>query len=379
MTMPRLHSWLLAGALTAAAAHGVQPTVELVAIPANLPDGATVYVTGNNDQLGNWNPSAVPMEKQADGSWRKSLSYPIGTQLEFKFTLGRWGAEAVNAQGVAPSNYYLNVMTDLRSTYDIAGWKQGPELPAVRITGTLVHYTNMPAAGLAARDVLVWLPPSYASEPERRYPVLYMHDGQQVFDPATSTHGVDWGVDETATRLIAEGKMREIIVVAPYCTSNRFQEYGFTKTGPLYQRYIVAELKPFIDRTYRTLPGREHTAVMGASMGGCVSFLLAWNHPDVFFAAGCLSPAFDPPMLDWVAAYDSAPKGLKIYMDNGGVGLEEELQAGCDGMLKILPGKGFVPGTDLVWFKDPQAEHNEAAWALRVEQPLRMMFGTEAR
>ena len=145
------------------------------------------------------------------------------------------------------------------------------------VTGTVVRYAGMPSTHVAPRNVDVWLPPGYARNPAQRYPVLYMHDGQNLFDPATSYGNVDWAVDEVMTDLIAKGAVREAIVVGIWNTSKRRDEYmpqrpvrgkiKFNVPGAEdldaadivsdhYLEFMVKELKPFIDATYRTLPGR---------------------------------------------------------------------------------------------------------------------------
>ena len=230
--------------------------------------------------------------------------------------------------------------------------------------------------GILSRDVLVWLPKGYEKYPQKKFPVLYMHDGQQLFDPATSTHGVDWQIDETVTKLVKQGKMKEIIVVGINNTNDRGAEYSDTIKGLAYRNFVIKKLKPFIDKTYRTRYGKEHTGIMGSSMGGLVSFLFVWYHPGTFSMAGCLSPAFiEGDILKKVKEYKGPDKKIKIYMDNGGLGLEKKLQPGCDEMLKFLEKQGFINGENLMWFQDKKAEHNEAAWAKRVWQPLLFMYG----
>jgi predicted alpha/beta superfamily hydrolase len=240
----------------------------------------------------------------------------------------------------------------------------------------------MEGEGIKPRDVIVWLPPSYEKHRRKRYPVLYMHDGQNVFDPATSFLGVDWQVDEVADRLIRERKMQEIIIVAIYNTPDRRDDYSDTPKGRAYMRFIVEKLKPFIDQQYRTLPDRKHTAVMGSSMGGLISFLLVWNYPQVFSQAACLSPVFDHRDISvnavpLVETYVGPSKKIRIYMDNGVVGLDEQLQPGCDAMLRALQAHGFKLGRNLEWYRDPDAEHNERAWAKRVWRPLLFMYGVK--
>ena len=140
------------------------------------------------------------------------------------------------------------------------------------------------------RNVIIWLPPGYNKlrNVQKKYPVLYMHDGQNLIDPKTSFAGKDWRVDETAVKLSKAKRMSEIIVVGIYNTSDRLAEYSDSEKGDRYLNFIIDELKPFIDNNYRTIPQREHTAIMGSSMGGLISFIAGWKYYDVFSMAGCM-------------------------------------------------------------------------------------------
>jgi predicted alpha/beta superfamily hydrolase len=249
-----------------------------------------------------------------------------------------------------------------------------------QITGVVNYHRQMQGEGIKPRDVIVWLPPGYNNNADKRYPVLYVHDGQNAFDPATAFLGIDWQIDETADRLIREGKMREVIIVGIYNTPDRHEDYSEGPQGRAYMRFIVETLKPFIDRQYRTLPGREHTAVMGSSMGGLISLLLVWNYPETFSQAACLSPAFVHRGNNAVALVQSNPaagKDLRLYIDNGGVGLDAQFQAGCDAMLAALRAAGFKQGENLEWYLDPAAEHSERAWCRRVWRPLLFIFAVK--
>jgi len=371
-----MRNLLMAGlAALAISARAEKCSVSFLVTAENIPENHAVYITGNHEKLGNWIPGAVALEKNADGQWAVTVTVEPGTMLEYKFTLGSWDTEALTTDGKRPPNSVLRVGGDTTIREAVTRWHESRDPSAPKYTGTVEYHAGMEGEGVLPRDVLVWLPPSYARDAQHRYPVLYMHDGQQVFDPATSTHGVDWGVDETATRLINEGKMREIIVVAATCTSNRGPEYSETEAGAAYCRFVAKKLKPFIDSKYRTLADRDHTAVMGSSMGGRVSFLLAWEYPEVFSMAGCLSPSFEKETLELARNLEGEAPAVRFYMDNGGIGLEERLQTGAAEMLSILQGLGFEQGRDLVWIRDLEAEHNEAAWAKRVWMPLLYFFG----
>jgi predicted alpha/beta superfamily hydrolase len=333
-----------------------------------------VYITGNHQALGDWEPYEVPLYRREGDLWSRTLAFPYGARLEYKFTLGGWISEGLDEEGHPLPNFTVAATRSQSVRHRISRWaSDGP--PAASITGRAEFHRNVAGQGLLPRDVVVWLPPGYADS-EERYPVLYMHDGQNTMDPTTSFLGTDWGVDEAATRLIGEGRMHPVIIVGMYNTPQRMEDYGSGEQGAAYQRFVVDVVKPLIDQTYRTKPGRDDTAVMGSSMGGLVSFLLAWNHAEVFKQAACLSPAFFPESVKLVREAAAAPDGMRVYMDNGTEGLEQKIQAYCDDMLAALPEKGFVQGANFDWFLDQGAEHNEKAWAARLDRPLLFLFGT---
>jgi predicted alpha/beta superfamily hydrolase len=144
--------------------------------------------------------------------------------------------------------------------------------------------------------------------------------------------------------------------------------------------FIVNELKPFIDGNYRTMPAREFTANGGSSMGALISFILIWEYSDVFSQAACLSVPFKISRYDFVTPvenYTGDKKDIRIYIDNGGVDVEDSLQAGIDDMLLALKKKGYTENEDLYWFKDEEAKHSESDWAKRIWRPLIFMFGKE--
>ncbi|MEK7727339.1 MAG: alpha/beta hydrolase-fold protein [candidate division KSB1 bacterium] len=229
------------------------------------------------------------------------------------------------------------------------------------------------------RTVIVWLPPGYEAQAHLRYPVIYMHDGQNLFDPATAFAGVDWRVDETAEDLLRRDLIRPFIVVGMYNTPRREDEYT-PRRGKKYAKFIIKEVKPFIDAHYRTLSGREHTAVMGSSLGGLISFYLAWWHPKVFGMAGCLSASW---MWHQAVVFedimkDGMPKpGVKIYMDHGSEGTEGRYATVFKRMRDTLIKKGFLLRQDLEYFYGIGDGHDEGSWSRRVWRPLVFFFGKD--
>lgn len=340
-----------------------------------IPAGDRVYLVGNDPALGSWNPAAVALEQQPDGTWVRTVPLRKGKRVDFKVTRGSWSTEALDEQKRIQPNRTLRVGDVDEVPIKVTAWRD-QVTPASAVVGELKFHPDIGGPGVPSRMVTVWLPPGYHEDPACRYPVLYMHDGQNCFDPARASFGMEWRMDEEATRLIGEGKIEPVIIAAIDCNgAKRFEEYSDSPEGRAYRDYVIHVVKPLVDRAYRTRPEREHTAVMGSSMGGCVSFLLAWEHPEVFSRAGCLSPAFFKPDFARVRAYRGERKPIRLYLDNGEVGLEKKLQKGIDQMLALLPQKGFQAGRDYQWFLDPGAEHNENAWAARVWRPLEFMFG----
>lgn len=341
--------------------------------------GEQVFLTGSADELGRWNPSAVPLTRTDDNRWEVMLSLRTPDPVEFKVTRGTWETEEVDAHGQLIANRVLTPVDQGRIEIQVPGWKSDRlAKPASRITGDYRFLPKIHSKYLEHdRDVIVWFPPGYEARPTRRYPVLYMHDGRQVFDPATSTWGKDWQVDELAQDMILNGELEPFIVVAVDCTDARRDEYSPAKKGDDYLRFLIEELKPRVDATWRTDPGRA--AIAGSSMGGLISFYAAWKRPDVYFGAACLSPAFveryGHECFRMVEADRDKLPNLKLFLSCGGAaGLEAEL---LDGTLKMadLLRKVKYPETNLVVRIESWAEHNEEAWSRMTPHWLRFLFG----
>lgn len=279
------------------------------------------------------------------------------------------------------------------------------------------------------RTVRIWLPPSYAVSLERRYPVLYLHDGQNVFSSAGPHVAFGWGnweVDLTVERLVTEQRMREIILVGIDNTPRRYQEYrgraatfteeerktasraiepGDNSAFERYTKFLITELKPSIDRRFRTLAGPTHTGALGSSMGGICSLALAWDHPEVFGLAASLSGAFQveqEAFLEQVLKSRAAPlKPVKLYLDSGATSFNggDDGRANTEAVVAELRRIGWRDDKNLRHFVDeppltPEqlaplklaenkfkeaqfSQHNELYWRLRVWRALEFLFPPE--
>jgi len=341
-------------------------------------DSESVFIVGNDSFLGDWNPAAVKLFKINDSTWSKSFRFKRGKNLEYKFTKGSWDKEALDKDGFIPDNYNQTVIRDTIITIEIKKWRnRETQIIHGQITGSVRYHLQFEGDGLKPRDIIVWLPQSYNQDTTKRYPVFYMHDGQNVFDPVTSSFGYDWRADEVADSLIKAGIINEIIIVGIYNSSDRRYEYIHAPLGYAYMDFIANKFKPFIDKEYRTLAGSENTAVGGASSGGLISLMLVWNYPEIFSKVACLSSAFKIQELNYVdtiANYAGKKKEIKLYIDIGGIGLEQELRPGNDDMIAALQNRGYEIGKDLIWYIDENAVHSEIAWAERIWRPLVFFF-----
>jgi predicted alpha/beta superfamily hydrolase len=220
----------------------------------------------------------------------------------------------------------------------------------------------------------VYLPPGYEENTLKRYPVVYMQDGRNLFFPEEAFLGAEWEVDETLDLLDSMSVIDKTIVVGLYAER---RETEYTAPGySLYGRSLVGEVKPFVDSRFRTLPGPAETGVMGASLGGVVSFYLAWEWPEVFGRAACLSSTFGWKD-DLIERVLREPKReIKVYLDSGWPGDNYEVTLS---MSMALVERGYRFGRDFLHFVFPSAPHGEAAWAARLHLPFQLFSGRVAR
>jgi predicted alpha/beta superfamily hydrolase len=233
------------------------------------------------------------------------------------------------------------------------------------------------------RDLIVYLPPGYDTATSTRYPVLYMHDGQNLTDACTSFAG-EWHVDETAEQLINAGQAAPLIIVGVYNTSDRIADYTEAPdpvdgggNADAYGRFLVEIVKPLIDSTYRTITDASSTGVAGSSLGGLVSMYFGITRSSVFTRIGVISPSVwwdNRDIVARVTALTEKPP-LHIWEDIGTAeDSDGETVADAQALRDALVAKGFAIGQDLSYYEDPGAMHNEAAWSRRFPAILKYLY-----
>ncbi len=284
-------------------------------------------------------------------------------------------------------------------------------IPMPDLNGKIINLDAFPSSLVEPRPVVIWLPASYDST--KQYAVIYMQDGQMLFDSTITWTQQEWKVDETMSSLISENKIREAIVVGIYnAGQNRWAEYvpqaildsippsskdplirkwlNNKPQGDLYLRFITEELKPYIDKNYATLTDQANTFIMGSSMGGIISLYALCMYPDIFGGAGCLSthwPLDIPGMANEDITYDVAGEFIqylrqhlpsssnhRIYFDHGTATLDSLYKPYQNKVDSIMTERGYT-SENWVTREFPGEDHTERAWARRLHIPLKFLLG----
>lgn len=274
-----------------------QLTLKVVQIPINSPADFDIYVAGN---FQGWNPGdpSYQFTDNGDGTFEIIINPNPGT-LEFKFTRGSWATVEGNANGGFLPNRTLNYDgSPTEEMFEILSWEDVGGTNSTAADNVQIFDTDFFIPQLnRTRRIWVYLPPDYQTT-DKHYPVLYMHDGQNCFDDATSFAG-EWKVDESLNELHAEGDFGIIVVAIDNGSQHRTDEYSpFVHPqhgggeGHLYLEFIVNDLKPVIDATFRTRSERDFTGIMGSSLGGLISHFAMLKHNETFGKVGIFSPSY---------------------------------------------------------------------------------------
>ena len=368
-------------------------TIRLTSVPAATPAGASVYVAGT---FNNWDPAAAGYRLSPEGGhYAITLPDSVRGPVAFKFTLGSWDRVEQSASGGDVPNRTFVVPASGPATYTgtVLAWQRGPAAPrphtATASVSILDTAFQVPQLG-RNRRVWLYLPPGYATS-NRTYPVLYMHDGQNVFDAATSFAG-EWGVDETLDSLHAVGDAGVIVVAVDNGGSHRMDEYQPWHStverygggeGARYVDFLVQTLKPYIDAHYRTRPDRVNTGIGGSSLGGIISFYAALQYPDVFGRALVFSAPlfFEPQLFAMARAYRRRAHPTRFYFDTGlnegttELGLPYRAMAhSLQEMVDTLAAAGVDTAADVRALLPADGAHAEWFWRREFPAAYRWLF-----
>lgn len=341
-----------------------------------------------------WDRPLLAAPGTAPGRYALKLTLPDdaagGQPLAYKFRIER-GAGQDGSEGWEPGRNHALLLQGGEVKVARPFGAAAGEVPLSR-TGRIERLGRVDSTHVQPRDVQVWLPPGYDASTEPRYPVLYLHDGQNVFDAQAA--GAEWQVDEAAQQGVLSGRLRPFIVVAVASTQTRTLDYTPTamtlsaerlgRAAPerqgggvaAYARFLLGELKPVIDARFRTLTGAADTAVGGSSLGGLASMWLALHRPETFGAALVVSPSVwwdDRWVLRDAAASAPTPRP-RLWVDMGALEGPQAVDLARD-LATLLRHRGWSD-RQLRFTEDPRGQHDEASWARRVPAMLDFLYGT---
>ncbi|RZJ29522.1 MAG: alpha/beta hydrolase [Flavobacterium sp.] len=346
-----------------------QVTIRITSLPSNTPVGSTIYFAGS---INSWNAQDATFVLAYDSFGVPKITIPEGTgSVEFKFTRGGWPTVEGNATGgFLPNRTFTftgspqTLNLTIQSWEDLGNTNGSTAAANVSILNPAFYMPQLDRY----RKVWLYLPPDYNSS-TKHYPVLYMQDGQNLFDDATSFAG-EWQVDETLNNLFAGGDYGAIVVGIENGGAERLNEYSPWNNpsyggglGDEYAAFLANTLKPYIDANYRTRPEPQFNALIGSSMGALISTYGATEFPGIFRKVGSMSPAY------WFAMSD-----LHNYLANGnfdlsnhrvyfvcGTGESSSMVADVNTVKTDLIAKGMNPSNVFTKF-DPDGTHTESYW-----------------
>lgn len=346
--------------------------IQIIATPStHKADG--VFIAGN---FNNWDPAG---EKYQFTLVNDTLEVVIKNlppkNYQFKFTRGSWQKTECSSNGIDVANKQVDLSTDTTLQFKIAAWKDDFSAAEKKHTaGAGVHIIDtaffIPQLN-RTRGIAVYLPPGYETG-KKHYPVMYLQDGQNLFDTFTA-FAEEWGVDECLDTLIAKGKAACIVVGIYNGGSNRMNEYNpyeftwkdsakskvISPQGDAYVDFLKQTLKPFIDKKYRTLPAPEHTIIAGSSMGGLIAYYAALKYPAVFGKAGIFSPSFwTAPAIKSLTDSVGSKINSKFFFYCG----EKESAEMVSDMSEVAEKLGAVSDAMIYTVIDAEGSHNETAW-----------------
>lgn len=342
-----------------------QVTFRITSLPSNTPPNPALFAAGT---FNNWNPGDSAYLFSKVGS-NYELTIPASTgNGQFKITQGSWATVEGTVTGAQVGNRSFTYAPNLIIDIKVNGWEGKTTLTSTALSNVKIISDSFYIPQLnRTRRVWVYLPNDYNTQLQKRYPVLYMHDGQNVFDVITSYAG-EWGVDETLSDKQTKGDKGCIVVAVDHGGTNRINEYSAFNNprygggeGEAYCDFMAHTLKRYIDSAYRTRPEREYTGIAGSSVGGLISFYAAITYPEVYSKAGIFSPSFwfsDSlyPYVDSLLMKDS----IKFYFMSGTTE-STDMVPDIDRMIALLRSKGYSDAA-LQFVTREDGQHSEWFW-----------------
>ena len=289
---------------------------------------------------------------------------------------------------------------EFKPLLDDATWSRGPNYTVApgatvdvyphftTVAGSVVKLIPTFHSTVLGNDRAIWayLPPSYAENTRARFPVLYMHDGQNLFDPTLAFGGNEWKVDETLDAAAEDGSIEELIVIGVENTAERIYEYTPTTDpstaggggGDKYLAMLKTELKPAIDAMLRTLPDRAHTGILGSSLGGLISAYAGVTQPDVWGIVGAMSPSTwwnNEVIIGDVGGMPASARPARVYVDSGDAGDSNDDVTNTNMLAATYVNLGYTSGVDFLHVVQAGGQHNEVYWAERLPGALQFLFG----
>lgn len=348
---------------------GAQVTLRITQLPSNTPQNATIYFASSTN---NWNPGSENHTLSDDGQGAKIIVIPEGTgTVQYKFTRGSWASVEGDAAGGEIGNRSFTftgqpqtINLTVQSWKDLGGAGTSTAASNVQILNPSFFMPQLNRS----RRIWLYLPPDYFST-NKNYPVIYMHDGQNLFDNATSFSG-EWQVDETLNNLHQNGDYGAIVVGIDNGGSHRINEYGPWVNsqygggqGNLYMDFIVETLKPYIDANFRTLPQAPFTAMIGSSLGALISTYGQVKFAQTFSKVGSFSPAYWFNISELTSFIQNTTMNLSgsRYYFVAGQNESSTMVSNINTIRNALQSKGLTSGNTLVKI-DSYGTHSESYW-----------------
>jgi len=346
----------------------------IVKTPFLTSPGDTIYITGNTSTLCHWKVDCLALTHLERNIWKADFDIPNGANVEFKITRGNWESEAADQHGNKLSNMIISSNKQIQKIIvTIPSWKDLAPFGSKNV----YLIKSFPAPEIKSKkNIFISLPESYRTNSKIHYPVIYAHDGQNLFSGSTAAFGNEWGLDEVLSFLNENNMAQEAIVVGISSDANRTDEYHYYRKGKDYARFIVETLKPFIDNNFRTRTGRESTFMLGSSMGALISVTMLWQYPNIFSKVAAISfPAFayDNYMFKFLDEFGAPPSDVMLYLDHGGQGQDAQYAVPVGEWIAKAKQLG-LPEENIHYQVFPFDDHNEIDWCSRVHIPIKLLL-----